>query len=64
MERYYVIATRWSEKDKKCVDYIAGEFNNYNNARIFKDAYNNYYSSHAIICDEYNLLELAFNGED
>lgn len=45
----YVIATKWSEKEKKQVKFVAGEFDEYMNAHIFKEAYNEHYSADAHI---------------
>lgn len=56
MKKYYVIAKKWSEKDFAIVDYIAGEFNDYMNASLFRNAYNEYYSTDAII-KEVDLLK-------
>ena len=56
MTRYFVIAKKWSEDEQAQVDYIAGEFPNYNLAKIFKDAYNHEYRTHAIILEEANLV--------
>lgn len=49
--KYYVIAIRWDDELKKQIEYIAGKFETYSNARIFRDAYNNYYHTNAIITE-------------
>lgn len=49
--RYVVIAIHWDENLKKQVKYIAGTFDSWNNASIFRDAYNEYYSTNAVIKD-------------
>lgn len=41
--KYFVIATHWDDKRKAPVKYIAGEFDRYMNAVLFRDAYNSYY---------------------
>ena len=56
MKRYFVVATRWSDEDKAQVKYIAGEFTEYNLARIFKEAYNEHYSADAQIIDDWNIV--------
>ena len=43
--KYFVIATHWDDKRKAPVKYIAGEFDRYMNAVLFRDAYNSYYLS-------------------
>lgn len=54
--KYFVIAIHWDEKRKAQVKYIAGQFDNYMNASIFRDAYNNYYSASAKIVEDFNLI--------
>lgn len=44
-KKYIVVAKRWSEEDKKQINYIAGEFTTFMNASIFKDAYAKHYSA-------------------
>jgi len=46
--KYFVIATHWDNDRKAQVKYIAGEFNNFANANIFKNAYNEHYSADAV----------------
>lgn len=53
---YYVIATRWDDEVRAQVKYIAGEFDSFVNAKIFRDAYNAHYSANAYIEDKYTLL--------
>lgn len=54
--KYYVIATRWDNEKMKSVQYIAGEFNKFINAEIFKLAYNEHFSSIAKIVSEFDLI--------
>lgn len=54
--KYFVIATKWDPKQEKQIKYIAGEFNNFVNAEIFRTAYNERYSADAMIIREDNLL--------
>ena len=49
MKKYYVIAKKWSDEAFAIVDYVAGEFPTYMNAKIFRDAYNQAYSTRAVI---------------
>jgi len=49
MTKYFVIAKKWSEKDQKQVEYIAGEFYSYTNAEIFKKIYCETYKTYAEI---------------
>ena len=49
--KYFVIAKIWDSEKKEQVEYIAGEFDLYMNASIFKNAYNKYYSANARIVE-------------
>lgn len=49
--KYMVIATKWDEELAKQVKYVAGEFDIYMNAVIFKQAYNTHYSADAYIVE-------------
>ena len=54
--KYFVIATHWDDKRQAPVKYIAGEFDRYMNAVLFRDAYNSYYSTDAKIVEDFDLL--------
>ena len=54
--KYFVIATHWDCKREAQVKYIAGEFDNYMNASLFRDAYNTHYHADAKIVEDFNLL--------
>ena len=56
MKKYYVIAIHWDDEKKAQVKYVAGEFNTFVNARIFKDAYNEHYHANAELVEEFDLL--------
>lgn len=46
MNKYYVIINKWdSTKNKMIEGMVIGEFDNYMNASLFANAYENYYSS-------------------
>lgn len=49
--KYMVIAKKWDSEKGKQIEYIAGEFDEYMNASIFKNAYNAYYSTDAYIVE-------------
>lgn len=49
MKKYYVIAKRWFAEHKEVREFVAGEFDNFMCASIFKDAYNEHYSTTAYI---------------
>ena len=49
--KYMVIAVKWDSEEKKQVKYVAGEFDVYMNASLFKQAYNEYYSADAYIVE-------------
>ena len=56
MKKFFVIATHWDDTKQAQVKYIAGEFNNFANANIFKSAYNEHYKANAVIVDDFNLI--------
>lgn len=51
MNKYEVWVTVWSEEHEKHIKRVAGEFDNYVCARLFKEAYENHYSAHAEIVE-------------
>lgn len=56
MKRYYVIAKKWSEADRKQVEFIAGEFPEFYFAKLFKEVYDNTFHTTAYVVDQYQLL--------
>ena len=54
--KYFVIAIHWDDKRKAQVKYIAGHFDNYMNASLFRKAYNEYYSANAVIVEDFALI--------
>lgn len=54
--KYLVIAQKWSEEDHKIINYIAGAFDEFMNARIFAEAYNRYYKANATVEEAKALL--------
>lgn len=54
--KYFVVATKWDNNREAQIKYIAGEFDNYMNASLFKKAYNEHYSADAKIIEDFNLL--------
>ena len=56
MKKFFVIDSHWDDQEKAQVKYIAGEFNNYANASIFKAAYNEHYKADAVVVDDFNLI--------
>ena len=49
--KFVVIATAWSEEEKKQVKTICGMFASYMNAELFAKAYSEHYKSTAVIKD-------------
>lgn len=47
--KYFVIAVRWDDEKKEQEKYIAGEFPNFVNAVLFRNAYNTAFSTTAEI---------------
>ena len=55
--KYFVIATCWNDKKKEDMKCIAGEFDSYMNASIFRNAYEKYYyNTNATIVEDFELL--------
>lgn len=51
MRKFYVVAKKWDDMAKKQVEYVAGEFPDWVNARIFRDAYREHFSATAEIVE-------------
>ena len=51
MSKFEVWVTVWSEEHEKQIKIVAGEFNNYMNAKLFADAYSRFYSATAEIVE-------------
>lgn len=45
MKKYEVWITKWSEEHKTQIKILAGEFTEYMNAKLFAQAYADYYSA-------------------
>ena len=54
--KYLVIATHWDDEKKAQVKYIAGQFEDYMNATLFKRAYNEHYHADAKIVKNEDLI--------
>ena len=54
--KYFVIATHWDYNKKAQVKYIAGEFDVYMNAVLFKTAYNEHYDGDAEIVNDISMI--------
>lgn len=54
--KYFVIATKWDDNRKAQVKYIAGQFDDYVNASLFKRAYNDRYKADAKIIEDFALI--------
>ena len=54
--KYFVIATHWDDNRKAQVRYIAGQFDNYMTASLFKNAYNDHYKADAMIVEDFSLI--------
>ena len=51
MKKYLVVAKKWSDESKTQIEYVAGKFDEFVNANIFKKAYNEHYSANAYIVE-------------
>lgn len=49
--KYEVVVTRWSDEDKRQVKVVAGEFGRFMDAKLFADAYANYYKANPEIVE-------------
>ena len=50
--KYYVIAKKWDSEKEAQVEFIAGMFDDYSLANIFKRAYNNEYNAQAVVVEK------------
>ena len=46
---YRVIAKKWDSTQNEAIEYVAGTFSIFMNAKIFCDAYNEHYKANAFI---------------
>lgn len=51
IRKYFVIATKWSEKEKKQIRVIVGEFYTFASAKEFKEIYSETYKTYAEIVE-------------
>ena len=49
--KYLVITTKWSEEEHGQIEVVAGVFDSYFNASLFRDAYNKYYCASAYVVE-------------
>ena len=52
MKKFYVMAKKWDDEKKDVVEYIAGTFDTWVLASIFRDAYNMHFSANARIAEQ------------
>lgn len=50
-KKYAVIAIKWSDEANRQVEYVAGTFDTFMNAKLFRDAYNEHYKATARILE-------------
>lgn len=53
MSKYEVCVTVWSEEQKARIKVVAGTFDRFMNAKLFADAYRNYYAVSNVEIIEY-----------
>ena len=51
MSKFEVWVTVWSKEHEKQIKVVAGEFDSYMNAKLFANAYSEYYSATAEIVE-------------
>ena len=56
IHRYSHLFSHWDDNRKAQVKYIAGQFDNYMNASLFKKAYNDHYKTNAVIVEDFALI--------
>lgn len=61
--KFFVIATHWDSKREAQVKYIAGQFDNYMNASLFRKAYNDHYKSDAKVVEDFELVNAMASAE-
>lgn len=49
--KYMVIIKKWSDEYHTQIEVVAGMFDSYFNASLFRDAYNEHYSASAYIVE-------------
>lgn len=54
--KYFVIAKHWDDSKKDIVKRIAGAFDRYIDAALFRDAYNAHYHANAEIVEAFSLV--------
>lgn len=54
--RYLVVTTRWDEEREVPEKLIAGVFNDFMSASIFRRAYNEYYKAEAVVFDACTMI--------
>lgn len=54
--RYFVVATHLNEEREVAEKFIAGVFNDFMCASIFRRAYNEYYKADAVVFDACKLI--------
>ena len=51
MKKYFVVARKWSYEYNEFVWYVAGTFNDFDMAMLFKRAYDEHHKSRASVID-------------
>lgn len=51
MKEYKVMAQRWDDEKRGIVYYVAGTFEDIVNVRIFKEAYEKFFSTQVVIAE-------------
>lgn len=54
--KYLVVAVKWDSEKCEQVKYIAGQFDSYFNAELFRNAYNNNFKANAKIIEVDKLI--------
>lgn len=50
-KKYMVVAKKWCDDSKTQIEYVAGKFDEFVNANIFKKAYNDHYKANAYVVE-------------
>lgn len=59
---YAVIAKRYDDRKKDCVQYVVGICDSYFHASLLRDAYNKHYSTTAFVASMEDMAEWAVSA--
>lgn len=60
--KYFVVATKWSDKHNCQIKFIAGSFDRFIDASLFREAYEKHYSARAGIVEALDLVNAFYEN--